>query len=269
VSAHRARNFRARTSAGRPRLAAPLSNPPPRSRRVIFRSDPRPSPPLARCRYPRPSAGWYNLNSSDANTLKWGSWGGADPAASQMLACPDGFQDAGRDVCIVPCDPPGSCLGNNFCAFGYASKPPMWKCSNCDTGFYKRNNECVKCPDSPWALVIGFTLLVAFAGCVGYFLNQKGVNIAVVSIGLDFFQVLAIFATAGVKWPAVIKQLFEILSAFNLNIEIVAPECIVPDLSYKAKFYFIMLLPLSVGCLLGTIFVAIWLHKVLIMGQAK
>jgi hypothetical protein len=139
-----------------------------------------------------------------------------------------------------------------------AASRPCWKCSNCDTGFYKRNSECVKCPDSPWALVIGFTLLVAVAGCLGYFLNQKGVNIAVVSIGLDFFQVLAIFATAGVKWPAVIKQLFEILSAFNLNIEIVAPECIVPDLSYKAKFYFIMLLPLSVGALLGAIFVLIW-----------
>ncbi len=219
--------------------------------------------------YPRPSTGWYNLNSSDVNTANWGAWGGADPAASQMQACPEGFQDAGRDVCIVPCDPPESCLGNNFCAFGYASKPPMWKCSNCDTGFYKRNSECVKCPDSPWALVIGFTLLVVFAGCLGYFLNQKGVNIAVVSIGLDFFQVLAIFASAGVKWPPVIKKLFEILSAFNLNIEIVAPECIVPDLSYKAKFYFIMLLPLSVGCLLGLIFVLVWLHKALVMGQAK
>ena len=220
-------------------------------------------------RYPVPLRGWYNLNSSDANTLKWGSWGGADPAASQMLACPDGFQDHGRDVCLAPCDPPESCLGSNICAPGYASKPPLWKCAACDTGFYHRNSECVKCPDSPWALVIGFTLLVAFAGCLGYFLNKKCVNIAVVSNGLDFFQVLAIFASSGVKWPAVIKKLFEILSAFNLNIEIVAPECIVPDLSYKAKFYFIMLLPLSVGCLLGLIFALVWVWKAAVMGQAK
>ena len=231
-----------------------------------------PRPPLpfeARFPYPRPLKGWYNLNSSDANTLKWGSWGGADPAASQMLACPDGFRDHGRDVCLAPCDPPESCLGNNLCAPGYASKPPLWKCAGCDAGFYRRNGECVKCPDSPWALVIGFTLLVAVAGGLGYFLNQKGVNIAVVSIGLDFFQVLAIFATSGVKWPAVIQQLFQILSAFNLNIEIVAPDCIVPDLSYKAKFWFIMLLPLSVGALLGLIFVLIWAWKAIIMGQAK
>jgi len=187
-----------------------------------------------------------------------------------MPACPDGFQDAKRDVCIVPCDPPESCLANNVCAFGYASKSPMWKCSNCDTGFYRRNTECVKCPDSPWALVIGFTLLVVFAGIVGFVLSQKGVNIAVISIGLDFFQVLAIFASSGVKWPPIVKELLHILSAFNLNIEIVAPECIVPDLSYKAKFWFIMLLPLSVGgLLLGGVFTAISLYKALVLGQRK
>jgi hypothetical protein len=215
--------------------------------------------------YPRPRAGYYNLNSSDRNTLKWGSEG-----ESQMPACPDGFQDAKRDVCIVPCDPPESCLANNVCAFGYASKSPLWKCSNCDTGFYRRNIECVKCPDSPWALVIGFTLLVVFAGIVGFVLSQKGVNIAVISIGLDFFQVLAIFASSGVKWPPIVKELLHILSAFNLNIEIVAPECIVPDLSYKAKFWFIMLLPLSVGgLLLGGVFSAISLYKALVLGQRK
>ena len=101
-----------------------------------------------------------------------------------MIACPPGFQDAGRDVCIVPCDPPESCLRDNICAFGYASKPPTWKCSNCDTGFYRQASGCVKCPDSPWALVIGFTLLVVFAGTVGYVLSQKGVNIAVISLVL-------------------------------------------------------------------------------------
>jgi hypothetical protein len=215
--------------------------------------------------YPRPRAGYYNLNSSDRNTLKWGSDG-----ESQMPACPDGFQDAKRDVCIVPCDPPESCLADNVCSFGYASKSPMWKCSNCDTGFYRRNVECVKCPDSPWALVIGFTLLVIFAGIVGFVLSQKGVNIAVISIGLDFFQVLAIFASSGVKWPPIVKELLHILSAFNLNIEIVAPECIVPDLSYKAKFWFIMLLPLSVGgLLLGGVFSALSLYKACVLGQRK
>jgi hypothetical protein len=222
-------------------------------------------PYLKRFPYPRPSKGWYNLNSSDANTARWGS-----PDGTQMTACPPGFQDGGRDVCIVPCDPPESCLTDNLCAYGYASKAPTWKCTSCDIGFYRQGYTCVKCPDSPWALVIGFTMLVIFAGVVGYFLNQKGVNIAVVSIGLDFFQVLAIFATSGVKWPPVVKELLHILSAFNLNIEIVAPECIVPDLNYKQKFWFIMLLPLSVGgLLLGGVWTGLYIYKGFIMGQSK
>jgi hypothetical protein len=89
-------------------------------------------PFVQRFPYPRPLKGWYNLNSSDLNTAKWGS--GDAGADNQMLACPDGFQDAGRDVCIVPCDPPESCTGDNRCAYGYASKPPMWRCASCDAG---------------------------------------------------------------------------------------------------------------------------------------
>jgi hypothetical protein len=214
--------------------------------------------------YPRPLKGWYNLNSSDRNSLKWG-----EPGESMMSTCPEGFQVGNRDVCIAPCDPPEACLRDNICAFGYASKAPAWRCSNCDTGFYRRNIECIKCPDSPWALVIGMLLLIIFAGGLGYFLAQKGVNIAVVSIGIDFFQVLAIFAASGVKWPPIVKEFLHILSAFNLNIEIVAPECVIPDLSYKAKFYFIMLLPLSVGSLLLFIFVSMFLYKMIVLGQDK
>ena len=222
-----------------------------------------------RFKYPIANKGWYNFNSSDSNTLKWGA-----PGESQMSACPDDGpidtgRASGRDLCIAPCEPAEACIGNNLCAFGYASKPPGWGCSSCDTGFYKRAGSCVKCPDSPWALVIGFTLLVVAMGVLGFFLNSKGVNIAVISIGIDFFQVLAIFATSGVKWPPVVKELLHVLSAFNLNIEIVAPECIVPDLSYKAKFWFIMLLPLSVGSLFLVIFASMAAYKAFVLGAAK
>ena len=102
-------------------------------------------------------------------------------------------------------------------------------------------------PDSPAGLFIGFIVLVIFVCAVGFQLNKRQVNIAVVSIGIDFFQVLAIFSQSRVKWPPVVKELLHVLSAFNLNIEIVAPECLIPDVSYKQKFWFIMLLPLCVG----------------------
>jgi hypothetical protein len=36
--------------------------------------------------------------------------------------------------------------------------------------------------------------------------------------------VLSILANSRVTWPAVVRELYRIMSAFNLNIEIVAPE---------------------------------------------
>jgi len=101
----------------------------------------------------------------------------------------------------------------------------------------------------------------------GFYLNKRQVNIAVVSIGIDFFQVLAIFATAGVKWPPVVLQLFRILSAFNLNMEIVAPECLVPNVSYVQKWAFIMMLPLGVFSLLLLAFLGVAFHKRCVRGQ--
>ncbi len=220
-------------------------------------------PFASRLTYPRPLRGWYNLNSSDAYTVAAGDVGG------MLSACPEGFQDGGRDVCIVPCDPADACLGDNQCAFGYTSKAPMYRCASCDLGFYKRAGECIKCPDSPAALFIGFILLIVFI-CGGAFqLNKKQVNIAVVSIGVDFFQVLAIFAQSRIKWPPVIKELLHVLSAFNLNIEIVAPECLIPDVNYKQKFWFIMLLPLSVGGLFGFMYLVLLAYKAVILGQDK
>jgi hypothetical protein len=213
--------------------------------------------------YPRPLPGWFNLNSTDSITRANGV------TESMLAACPDGYQDSGRDVCIVPCDPPESCVGNNFCAFGYTSTSPMFRCASCDKGFYKRAGQCIKCPDSPAGLFVGFAVLVVFVASVGFFLNQKGINIAVISIGIDFFQVLAIFSQTRIKWPPVVKELFHVLSAFNLNIEIVAPECLIPDVSYKAKFWFIMLLPLSVGGLLALNYVLVLAYKALILGQDK
>jgi len=185
--------------------------------------------------YPRPLKGYYNMNSSDAKTT------------DMYTYCPTKIADQypGRDVCIVGCEPPEACLADNYCSLGYRSVAPYFRCQTCDVGFYKRNNECVRCPDSPYGLVIGFLLLVIFGACAAYVLNKKRINIGFIAIGVDWAQVIAIFAASKVAWPPVVKDLFHILSAFNLNIEIVAPECVVPDLQYKQKWGFIMALPVS------------------------
>jgi len=207
--------------------------------------------------YPIPVQGFYNLNSSD--NLNQGMDAICPPEVRALY--PD------RDVCIVRCEPANACLGDNQCAPQYVSQPPYFRCSSCAPGFYKRATECIKCPDSPWALVIGFTLLVIVGGGAAYFLNRLKINIAYAAIAIDYFQVLAIFAMARVSWPPMIQELFHVLSAFNLNIEIVAPECIVPNLGFQRKWSFVMALPVSLQVFFAAVTGVAAAYKVFIKGQ--
>lgn len=133
------------------------------------------SDPAARYPYPVAQAGYYNLNGDMAS------------------ACPPGNRPAcagpARDVCIVACVPSSACLANNVCATGYASKPPLYRCGTCAAGYYPTGSTCAACPNSPYSIVIIFVLAVAVGGAAGYFLNKKNINIAFISIGLDYMQV--------------------------------------------------------------------------------
>ena len=80
-------------------------------------------------------------------------------------------------------------------------------------------------------------------------------------------QILAIFALSKVPWPPAIKELFHILSAFNLNIEIVAPECLVPDVSYRTKWSIVMALPVCVAGFFLVVTLASVFYKKRIKGR--
>ena len=136
-----------------------------------------------------------------------------------LTACPPAIAIAGRTSCIVPCVPADACLGSNVCAAGYASKAPYFRCASCDLGYYQLGTVCAKCPDSPYAIIVVAAVIILAAGALGYFLNKKNINIGYVSIGVDWAQVVAIFADAGVPWPPEVRQLLHILSAFNLCAE--------------------------------------------------
>lgn len=183
---------------------------------------------------PRPLPGFFNLNTTDRFN-------------SDMISeCPPNSIISGRDVCIVPCSPLEACLGDNLCAPGYRSTPPHFRCSSCELGFYRRAASCVRCPDSPELLIVAFVALAVGAAGVGYLLNQKGIDVALIQIGVDYMQVLAIFASARIAWPPFIQDVFHVMSAFNLNLEITAPECLVPDIAFVTKWLLMMAIP--VGC---------------------
>jgi len=112
--------------------------------------------------------------------------------------------------------------------------------------------------------------VAAIVLCIaGYFLNKKAVNLAFISIGVDYFQVLAMFANSKIKWPYYIKYMFTLMSVFNFNLEITAPECSIPDLGYKLKWAFIEVLPLAAGSIFLMMHFAYYFKKRCIQGRRK
>lgn len=66
-----------------------------------------------------------------------------------------------------------------------------------------------------------------------------------------------------------IKDLFQILSAFNLNIEIVAPECLVPDVSFLQKWAVIMAVPIGVYLISASLHFSLVIYRLCIKGQDR
>jgi hypothetical protein len=62
-------------------------------------------------------------------------------------------------------------------------------------------------------------------------------HFAFVSIGVDYFQILAMFGNSKVTWPPAIVTLFRLMSSLSFNLDITAPECSLPNLTYSTKWY--------------------------------
>ena len=57
--------------------------------------------------------------------------------------------------------------------------------------YYRRNGECLKCPDLAWMLILFFLVGALSAVGLGYVLSKKQIHLAFLSIGVDYFQVSA------------------------------------------------------------------------------
>jgi hypothetical protein len=96
-----------------------------------------------------------------------------------------------------------------------------------------------------YAVWIGMALLLLTFGSFSYWLNKKKINVALLAIGVDYAQVLSMFAATKINWPPFLLNILNLLSAFNLNLDLTAPECLVPSVTWWMKFAFIEALPIS------------------------
>ena len=108
---------------------------------------------------------------------------------------------------FLGCSPIVSCLGKNLCSEGYDGD----RCALCLKGkYYRVDGECIKCPNNMGMVLIGFVFMGVAFGAGAFYLNKKNVGLALVSIGVDFAQVLSSFSRVKIKWPPVVKQLFKV-----------------------------------------------------------
>jgi hypothetical protein len=170
---------------------------------------------------PQALQGWWLLQvgASDANCQ----------AALRATRVGEGEDGRGECPYFVPCEPKAACDGVNKCAPAYAGE----RCTTCAAGYYKLQGECTTCP-SCWACKVLMLLLFAAAGCVGvYVLSTRAVKIPLASIGVDYFQVLAILGSNNrLYWPDEVRLVFQTFSFFNLNLDLFAPECLLEG-TYK------------------------------------
>jgi len=181
--------------------------------------------------------------------------------------CVDGLIPVGRDCPVMrPCEPQASCLGNNTCQGQYLPTSP--RCSICNDNYFRLNGECAECPDHLWLIITAFVLAGLCGAYIAKKLREKNVNWTVISIGVDYFQVLAIFATTNVRWPDGIQDLYDSFSVFNLNLELLAPECwATVSVNYQDKWFSIMSLPLiMIGLSLFPFFGAV-VYKRFVQGR--
>jgi hypothetical protein len=160
-----------------------------------------------------------------------------------------------------PCEPGHACLGNNTCEVGYKHKAAWLRlCGVCEPGFYRLGPDCVACPSMAWLVLVLCVLFATMLCSLAYFLTKHGVQLAAVSICIDFCQVVSLFSSYDFAWPPVVHGAYSVMSAFNLNLDLASPECSV-GWDYHTKWNIMYFMPVTFGALFMSGFVYAFVRK--------
>ncbi len=153
---------------------------------------------------------------------------------------------------LEACAPPAACAGGptSACALGYVN----FLCNDCAENYYRLRNLCVACPGVSFAYIAAFLVLGVAAVLVRIRLKQKRINVAALSICLDFLQIIAMIAAFNFRWPATVSTALSVASAAAWTIQGLAPECAIPE-TILEKWLVVQSCPV----VLVTILVAVWL----------
>ncbi len=65
--------------------------------------------------------------------------------------------------------------------------------------------------------------------------RRVGVNMSALGIGVDFLQIVSMFAAFGFAWPSELTSLFNIASTSTFNEQLMAPECSISSWGFQLK----------------------------------
>merc|ERR1711871_416826 len=128
---------------------------------------------------------------------------------------------------------------------------PSVRCTKCTLWTHFRSNgECKECPKNLWMLLLGIFFAVAGLGYAAHMMQKRNVNLAYLAVGVDYFQVVGMFAGSKIRWPPVLFRIMISFSLFNFNLDLAAPECSFPDVTFTFKWTVMQCLPLLAGVLM-------------------
>ncbi len=189
--------------------------------------------------------------------------GGATPPYSQA----GWYRAPGAAGAFEACAPAEACLGgvDSRCAPGYVEE----RCSGCDVRYYRLSGACVACPSFTLLFVFIFIAVVAVVVSIAYWLDKKRVNLAALSIGIDFVQVIAMFGAFNFHWPPLASGLFSTMSAAAFNLQVLAPDCLAQWTVLQKWFLVQSLPPIVLAACAGTATVVAIVRRVIVARQRR
>ena len=101
------------------------------------------------------------------------------------------------------------------------------RCSQCNPGTHFRlDGLCEPCPETPWLIPLMLVCGAIFGTAMMLMMRKLNVNTTIINIGIDYFQVVSLFARSKAQWPNDFKLVLKWFAIFQFDIDLAAPECL-------------------------------------------
>ena len=170
------------------------------------------------------------------------------------------------NLVFIPCFPTSSCPQGNYknntmtCGEGYGGT----RCGSCALSYYTYGNLCYKCPEIKFeAWQIGLIAIVVLVILLYLAYQVSKLDVAFIGIVYTYFQAISAFHSLNLKWPPLVKAFLGYMTIFNLNINIMSPECFKVtsnDQSFEFKYYVTLAMPIAL-CGTAVILYVIYLFR--------